>query len=776
MAGTTTAERKDASKNNASGSPRPKRSLFTTPVMVQLIDGRREEGAIGKFIPSLPNLLLQRRSDGQRVQVPAERIAFVAFLQNPGSALHEEPGQQSKELRIHISGGKTFLVRTDPAHLSHPLGFFGVPSERNSSFQEVYFYAAAVNAKEDATALGSLLLEGGALDRSALNRGVANQQTDRKIPIGQILVQQDKVSADKLDEAITLQNRKRLRLGEVLVELGMVTDGDIQNALREQKNRRGKRIGEVLVELGVLQESALFRTLARKFHMPFVDLDEIAIDGEAIHAVKREVIQKYGILPLEERNGVLTIAISDPLQTEIYDILRFGGSLRIQEVLVVPSQLKRYVENYLEQGRESEVNAILKAMEAEDEGRHEIELKDTDSKVVRLANQIIIDAWRQGASDIHIEPNGKEQNTIIRYRTDGECSIYKTVPAGFRASLVARLKIMAELDISERRKPQDGKIKFSTSDKKIELRVATIPTAGGNEDVVMRILASSKPLPLSKMGMSERNLQAFQTAVKKPYGLILCVGPTGSGKTTTLHSALGYINHVERKIWTAEDPVEITQPGLRQVQVHPKIGYTFASAIRAFLRADPDVIMIGEMRDTETASIGVEASLTGHLVFSTLHTNTAPETITRLLDMGLDPFTFADSLEAVLAQRLARALCKQCRQPVPGDEDSYQEIVSRYGREALKSNVGVRTASDLRLWKGAGCLGCYNTGNKGRVPLHELLIASDDIREAIQSKATAEEIRFLAIQAGMTTLVQDGIEKVVAGKTDLKQVLAVCSR
>lgn len=452
-------------------------------------------------------------------------------------------------------------------------------------------------------------------------------------------------------------------------------------------------------------------------------------------------------------------------------------------MLVTSSQLKQYVQELLNRGGTGgrEVNAILEAMQAEQGegaivGLDDSEITESDSAVVRLANQLIVDAYRQGVSDIHVEPNGREQNTLVRFRTDGECAIYQAIPAAFRSSLVARLKIMAKLDIAEKRKPQDGKIRYMMGDKKIELRVATIPTVNGNEDVVMRILASSRPIPLDRMGMSDRNLREFKSAVAKPYGLILCVGPTGSGKTTTLHSALGHINQVDRKIWTAEDPVEITQAGLRQVQIRPKIGFTFASAMRAFLRADPDVIMIGEMRDQETASIAVEASLTGHLVFSTLHTNTAPETISRLLDMGLDPFTFADSLQAVLAQRLARGLCKQCRRQRPADEREYDAVLESYGELSARRVLGVAKREDLVVWEGEGCPSCRKTGLEGRLAIHELIIVDDDIQAAIQSKARVAEIRELSTQGGMTTLLQDGIVKAVSGKTTLAQVLAVCSR
>jgi type II secretory ATPase GspE/PulE/Tfp pilus assembly ATPase PilB-like protein len=397
---------------------------------------------------------------------------------------------------------------------------------------------------------------------------------------------------------------------------------------------------------------------------------------------------------------------------------------------------------------------------------------ENDSVIVRLANQIIMDAYKQGASDIHIEPYSDKRETVVRFRVDGSCFEYQKIPPAYRRALVSRYKIMSRLDIAERRKPQDGKIKFLAGNREIELRVATVPTAGFNEDVVMRILAASEPLPLDRLNMSERNLREIKLLAQKPYGIILCVGPTGSGKTTTLHAILGYINTPERKIWTAEDPVEITQFGLRQLQVQPKIGLTFAAAMRSFLRADPDVIMVGEMRDKETAETGIEASLTGHLVFSTLHTNSAVETVTRLLEMGMDSFNFADALLGILAQRLCKTICKDCKEKVRPSREAFDELAHAYGEEAF-AGLGYRYDDSFALYRGKGCEACKKTGFRGRTGLHELLIGTDEIKRMIQRRAPAEDLLKVARDQGMTTLVQDGVIKVIQGWTDFKQVKAV---
>jgi type II secretory ATPase GspE/PulE/Tfp pilus assembly ATPase PilB-like protein len=426
----------------------------------------------------------------------------------------------------------------------------------------------------------------------------------------------------------------------------------------------------------------------------------------------------------------------------------------------------------------AEIDDILSQLQDEAEEIEEAEhaVGEEDSAVVQVVNKIIMDAYNRDASDIHIEPYPGKQNTEVRIRIDGACTLYQTIPFSYKAAVVSRIKIMSDLDIAERRKPQDGKIRFKKyGGIDIELRVATIPTQGGLEDIVMRILAAGEPIPLDKMGFSEYNLDNFIDVVTQPYGIIFVCGPTGSGKTTTLHSALSYINKTETKIWTAEDPVEITQRGLRQVQVKPKIGFDFAAAMRAFLRADPDVIMVGEMRDKETTSIGIEASLTGHLVFSTLHTNSAPESITRLLDMGMDPFNFADAILAILAQRLVRTLCKDCKKAYNPSKEEYDELVREYGsEEEFNKHVNIPYSDSLKLYKPDGCELCHNTGYRGRMAIHELLMGTDEMKKLIQQKSKMEDIRAQALGDGMTTLKQDGIAKIFAGKADLMQVRKVC--
>ena len=569
-----------------------------------------------------------------------------------------------------------------------------------------------------------------------------------------------------------------------LVDKGLVSEKDIEAAVGTARVNQ-LDVARVLIEDFKVPRDEMGRALSQFFNCPFWEPADRTMPDDLKERVTPEFLKKNMFAPVEKKDGTLFVAVEDPYDLTRLDAIKAMNLAPRHDFLV---GMKADILDYINQSYgltgqaagEQDLGRIIMQLGSGDEDEvgdgdvaPEPEVDETDSGIVRLANQIIIDAYNRGASDIHIEPYGKSAPTQVRLRVDGDCSKYIEIPPAHRNAIVQRFKIMAKLDIAEKRKPQDGKIRFKGPMGTIELRVATIPTSGGNEDIVMRLLAASKPLPLDKMGFSERNITEFKKILEKPYGICLVVGPTGSGKTTTLHSGLGFINTVDMKIWTAEDPVEITQPGLRQVQVHPKIDFTFAIAMRAFLRADPDVIMVGEMRDHETAATGIEASLTGHLVFSTLHTNSAPETIVRLLDMDIDPFNFADALLGILAQRLVRTLCKECKEEYPPTQEEFAELMESYGLDHW-DRLGLRYSPAFRLCRPKGCSKCGGSGYRGRMGIHELLVATDEIKRLVQRRQSVEDLRKQAIKDGMTTLLQDGIEKVVQGHTDFQQVRAVC--
>ncbi len=585
---------------------------------------------------------------------------------------------------------------------------------------------------------------------------------------------------------IALYNQKRMaaRGGRInkfdyLLENHLVTQKDLTKAVSDARQRK-EAVEAVLLKEFKVPKSEIGESLSRYYKIPFIAFNaSYPIPGELLTGLKVPFMRNNVWVPVRTEDDQPVIAIDDPHDLKRIDEIKslFPGQ-RLKFVVAIKQDILDFIKLFTQDEKEmAEIDDILSQLQDETEEIDEAEssVGEEDSAVVQLVNKIILDAYARGASDIHIEPYSGKLNTMVRIRVDGSCTVYQTIPFAYRNAVVSRIKIMSDLDIAERRLPQDGKIKFKKyGAKDIELRVATIPTQGGLEDVVMRILAAGEPIPLNKIGFSERNHENFVTAVMNPYGLILVCGPTGSGKTTTLHSALAYINKTETKIWTAEDPVEITQKGLRQVQVKPKIGFDFAAAMRSFLRADPDVIMVGEMRDKETTHIGIEASLTGHLVFSTLHTNSAPESITRLLDMGMDPFNFADAILCIMAQRLVRTLCADCKKEYNPTKEEYQELIREYGEEEFEKNGNPPYSDDVVLFKAVGCEICSNTGYRGRMGIHELLTGTDPMKKLIQLRAEMAEIRNQAISDGMTTLKQDGIEKILSGHTDLLQVRKVC--
>ncbi len=785
------------------------------PCQIEGINGRLMTGALLEMDPA---------AGVAKVRIPPARIAiplrFNQFrrltLTRPllpcevGAAEPLLAQRPAVDVRIRAKGAPPVSVLSI-GHLEDASGLYlFVPQDALGSVLRCFVPRAAYEAVEIGARIGELLVAQHAATPTQIEQALAEQQQLRSQKLGEILLTKQEVNAEELEQAIIEQARMPMvRIGEALIALGFINQAQLEVALSQQREDRSVPLGELLVRRGLVSRADLQTALARKMGYPLVDVTQFVSETEALSRLPFAVAQRLPALPLLLRGGRLIVAVEDPSRPEVLDDAEFAAQTKIVPVLARARLLAAAIAKAYERigaatgggaagntgaGGDYEVEeagkllATLEQQQTPDSGeRDEPSIEQSDNSLVRLINSMIAEAQAQGVSDIHIECQPGRDKVKIRFRKDGALRPYMELPHTYRSAMIARIKIMCDLDISERRKPQDGKINFGkfVPGQRLELRVATIPTANGLEDAVLRLLASAKPIPLDSLGLSPDNLAHIKAAAQRPYGMLLCVGPTGSGKTTTLHSVLGHINQPDRKIWTAEDPVEITQAGMRQVQVNPKIDWTFAKALRAFLRADPDVIMVGEIRDGETAKMAVEASLTGHLVMSTLHTNSAAETVTRLLDMGMDPFNFADSLLGVLAQRLVRRLCAKCVQAEEATPQQVDELMADYLHAFGAAEHKPKADDVLAGWKqrfgqdgrlmhhfARGCPNCDDSGLRGRAGLHELLVVSREIRRLIQTGARPDELLRVALSEGLRTLRQDGIDKVWAGATTIEEVRA----
>lgn len=588
---------------------------------------------------------------------------------------------------------------------------------------------------------------------------------------------------------------------DYLVKDAVMSSAELDLATRSAR-RKGVGLEDVLIDEFQVKLSSLGKALASFFGVEYEPFKSERIKpSDLLKNLKRDYVANNHWVPIDDTKEGLVILTPDPEKIKSSRIVNNIFSKHKIIYKVCPAREFQatldlfYGSSSIAEAESGNIDDMLLSLEDEEAlpGVAEEVSAAADNELVKLVNKIIIDAYKMGVSDIHIEPYPGKAKTQIRFRRDGSLMPYIEIPASYRNPIVTRIKIMCDMDISQKRKPQDGKIKFRKfGPLDIELRVATIPSVGSMEDVVMRILSAGEPIPLDKMGFTPLNLKELKSTIKKPYGLFFVCGPTGSGKTTTLHSVLKSLNTTSTKIWTAEDPVEITQRGLRQVQMNVKAGLTFPLVMRSFLRADPDIIMVGEMRDKETTSIGIEASLTGHLVFATLHTNSATESVIRLLDMGMDPFNFSDALLGILAQRLAKRLCK-CKKSHAASQQEINSLLGEYCEElnnidrfkadpeAAKKEIldgWTKQYGDdkgqIMLYEPVGCDSCSDSGYKGRLGLHELLIATDAVKKNIQEHARVAEMLVTALGEGMRTLKQDGVEKVLEGITDMQQVRTVC--
>jgi type II secretory ATPase GspE/PulE/Tfp pilus assembly ATPase PilB-like protein len=760
-------------------------------------DGEKASGMLKGFLPEYEVLKFQR--DKAR---SAETIGLSALLEvhlvravavrrqavPESGALFEPSDRQPFSVEL---ANQTKLEGETVGHVQALCGLFLYVPEASGRVIRCFVPAHAARDIQLGKPLGEILVEEKLASSETVTQALERQKQLRARKLGEYLTANQIVSQEQLAAALKQQRAQPMqKLGETLVEMGYLTKAELHQALAIEARDRSVPLGQILADMGVVEAELVHGIMAKKFGVPYVNLRKFRPSAEALKRIPPTLATRYQILPLAETDAGLVVAVDNPTHMERMEEVRFVVGTKLVPVMAPAAEIKQALEaaygaeNRFEaavQSAETDVGIEQLTMRLSSEGggdeAGEQQNAPIDSTLVKLVNKVILDAVEQRASDIHIEANAASSNVRVRFRKDGVLVNYLEIPARFRSAVISRLKVMSQLDISERRKPQDGKIPFKRfGPADVELRIATIPTANGLEDVVMRVLAGTAAKPLDDLGFDPEALAAIKRVISRPHGLFLVCGPTGSGKTTTLHSLLGFLNTPELKIWTAEDPIEITQAGLRQVQMNPKIGWTFAAALRSFMRADPDVIMVGEMRDAETARIGIEASLTGHLVLSTLHTNSAAESVVRLLDFGMDRFNFADALLGVLSQRLVRKLCTECRAKHEPSVKEIEELALEYcdgdGSAAEKVVKTWRQAKPT-LFKPKGCKACDRTGYQGRMAVYELMLADAAVKRLIQERAPVTDIAAAAVKAGMRTLKQDGIDKVLRGHTDMQQIRAI---
>ena len=794
--------------------------------VVELVDGQVISAELDNFDPADAQIHLKSHPHGTQQSLALDLVRTIRLtkplnlVRDPvvigGINNNETHAADERSFHVRFHDGKTFEGITR-GFVNGKSGLFLYLLEGDQQHAwRCFVPQQQLDDLRIGPLLGDELIRAHLVTDAEVATALQEQSALRAKRLGKQLLDHGVVTHDELRRALQSQKNysPAIKLGDLLLEAGLISTSQLTEALHLQASNRSRRLGDVLIEMGVVTEAQVQIALSEKLGIPFVNLAEFKIDPLVLQLVSADFSKRHQVLPLLVIGESLVVAVENPLMMEFTQDLGFLTKKTITPVIGNPDELRSCIaKEYANLARKVSARdaagppglsgkttrgSNTRKLNMEDLTRElgrdamqrdagivkseESDERVNDNALVRLVNSIIMEAHAQNASDIHIESNAKT-STRVRLRKDGELEDYIDLHPAYREALISRIKVMAGLDVTEHRHAQDGKIDFSKfGPLSIELRVAIVPTANNLEDAVLRILASVEPLPLEQLGMCARDLAAIEKMVSRSYGLILVCGPTGSGKTTTLHSLLHTINRPDIKIWTAEDPVEITQTGLRQVQINARIGWTFATAMRAFLRSDPDVIMVGEMRDAETSKIAIEASLTGHLVFSTLHTNTAAESVVRLIELGMDPFNFADSLIGILSQRLVRKLCLKCRKSRIATESEIQALAEEYCMNSTLEPATVvaqwqtnySSEGHLRIHEAVGCSACRG-GFRGRIGVYELLASSPLVKGVIRSRGSVPEVLEAAQAGGMRLLRQDAIEKVLGGVIDLASARAVSS-
>lgn len=720
-----------AARANKAGKGRP--SIHVT---VAWLDGKKESGWLNAFSPLLRALDL-RTDDGRSIAVDTGKLAYVGFLREADRKVRVPKLANLIKVRVTTVTHDVFLVWIRENEMN-PAGFHAFPAYADDIYEHIYFYHPGVVAIESAQPLGSLLVEKKLASPSEVEQAL-DRQRESQVPLGHILLEHGRLDEKELEESLVRQHRQQIKLGELLVETGRITPEDLERALAEQRKRHSKKLGEILIEMGLITEEKLASALSVKFHLPFIDLDDYPINPAAAAELEEELIRRYQVLPIDVDEHTLTVAMADPLNIEAYDAIRFRTQKHLRQVIAVPSQIRRYIEEHFDVPGEDERLEIERLRTDEEDGEEpeldKLALKASKAPpIVRLVNHLILEGLRRNASDIHILP--QPGRTDVAYRVNGELRHETSLDKMNERKVIARIKILAGMDVTVHRLPQDGRMSVRYRDMCKDFRVSCIPNAYG-ESMVMRVLNKEMAMDLASLGLRDEDARRLGSLMARPFGLILATGPTGSGKSTTLFALLKSIIERPLHILTIEDPVESQIPGANQIQVNAKIGLTFSRILRNVLRHDPDVIMVGEMRDQETAEIGIQAALTGHLMLSTLHTNTAVDTIIRLVDLGIPAYLLAPALIGVISQNLVKRLCPDCRQQVAVDEETAM-ILRGAGLEAPS-----------HLYEARGCQQCGKTGFIGRAMVYEFLEVNDEVRRAIHDGLVGQDLQRVAEDAGM---------------------------